>query len=227
MEYKTLILADASATESSRIDDLRELCRSYAAYFNEPIGLAVLESADLEKLNTQALVAVKEGIEYVKPIPPAPMTAADFLYNDDGSANWGEMWQSFCDLALYGGPPHRGEDSALTLPELDFDTPPTDGDMIREIKRGIWETTGLFAEPSSNNWMAITCSSRKMAAWMCAAIILENVDARCDEERLYVPAAPDFELKNQVKSVITVVAKVHHYWQAHIAQQEAAAATAV
>jgi hypothetical protein len=55
-----------------------------------------------------------------------------------------------------------------------------------------------------------------MAAWMCAAIILENVDARCDEERLYVPAAPGYDLKNEVKSVITVVAKVHHYWTAHI-----------
>mgnify|MGYP003341010846 CR=1 FL=1 len=34
-------------------------------------------------------------------------------------------------------------------------------------------------------------------------------------DKLLLPAAADFELKNQVKSVITVVAKVHHYWEIH------------
>ncbi len=223
MEYKTLILADASAHDSNRINDLRELCRSYASYFNEPIGLAVLETKDLERLNNGALLAVADGIEYVKPIPAAPMTAAEFLYNEDGTPNWGDMWQTFCELALYGGPPHRGDDSALLVPEAEEDAPTRVNETIEEIKRGIWETSGLYAEPSSNNWMAVTCSSRKMAAWMCAAIILENVDARCDEERLYVPASPDFDLKTEVKSVVTVVAKVHHYWQAHIESQQAAA----
>lgn len=224
MEYKTLILADASAHDSNRINDLRELCRSYAAYFNEPIGLAVLETEKLERLNNDALHAVENGIEYVKPVPPAPMTAAEFVYKDDGRPDWGEMWQTFCDLALYGGPPHRGEDSALVVPEVEYEAPTQVNDIVLEIKRGIWETTGLYAEPSANNWMAVSCDSRKMAAWMCAAIILENVDARCDEERLYVPASPDFDLKVEVKSVVTVVAKVHHYWQAHIDQQAAATA---
>lgn len=224
MEYKTLILADASALASNRIEDLRELCRSYAGYFNEPVGLAVVETKDLERINNEALQAVANGIEYVKPIPPAPMTAAEFLFKEDGKPDWGEMWQSFCELALYGGPPHRGDDSALMVPEVEVDAPTPINDMVLEIKRGIWETSGLYAEPASNNWMAVTCDSRKMAAWMCAAIILENVDARCDEERLYVPASPDFDLKVEVKSVITVVAKVHHYWQAHIESQAAATA---
>src|SRR5215213_2251691 len=107
MEYRTLILADASAHDSDRINDLRELCRSYAGYFNEPVGLAILETKDLERLNDSALRAVKDGIEYLKPLPetpaPAPMSAAEFLYTEDGRPNWGEMWQGFCDLALYGG----------------------------------------------------------------------------------------------------------------------------
>jgi len=59
---------------------------------------------------------------------------------------------------------------------------------------------------------------------MCAAIILENVDAKCEDEILYVPCSPDFDLKNQVKSVITVVAKVNHYWQAHIESTQPATA---
>jgi sirohydrochlorin cobaltochelatase len=55
-----------------------------------------------------------------------------------------------------------------------------------------------------------------MAAWLCATIILENVDARVKGSRLLVPAGPGFVLEDQVKSVITVVAKTHHYWQEHL-----------
>ena len=51
---------------------------------------------------------------------------------------------------------------------------------------------------------------------MCAAIILENVHARVDEDRLLLPAGPNYVLKDEVKSIITVVAKTHHYWQAHV-----------
>ena len=32
---------------------------------------------------------------------------------------------------------------------------------------------------------------------------------------MLVPAGPAFTLKDQVKSVVTVVAKVAHYWQMH------------
>ena len=92
------------------------------------------------------------------------------------------------------------------------------------MRRGIWETTGLFAEPAEPGWIAVTCDSTKMAAWLCACIILENVDARCDGEILLLPASPDFQLKNEVKSVITVLAKTNHYWQAHVESQEAALA---
>jgi sirohydrochlorin cobaltochelatase len=52
---------------------------------------------------------------------------------------------------------------------------------------------------------------------MCAAIILENVSARIEDDRLLLPAGPGFGLKDEVKSIITVVAKTHHYWQAHVA----------
>ena len=55
-----------------------------------------------------------------------------------------------------------------------------------------------------------------MAAWLCATIIIENVEARCDGDRLLLPASPDFTLEKQIKSVITVLAKTNHYWQAHV-----------
>ena len=86
-----------------------------------------------------------------------------------------------------------------------------------EMRRGIWETTGLYTEPGAAGWLSITCDSPTIAAWMCAAIILENVGARVDDDRLLLPAGPDYQLKDEVKSIITVVAKTHHYWQAHVA----------
>jgi sirohydrochlorin cobaltochelatase len=89
--------------------------------------------------------------------------------------------------------------------------------MLAEMRRGIWETTGLYAEPGGPGQLAVTCDSPTMAAWMCAAIILENVDARVEDDRLVLPAGPDYQLKDEVKSVITVVAKTHHYWSAHLA----------
>ena len=88
--------------------------------------------------------------------------------------------------------------------------------MLAELRRGIWETTGLFSEPARPGWLAVSCDSARTAAWLCAVIILENVEARCEEERLLLPAEAGFELRDQVKSLVTVVAKAHHYWLAHL-----------
>jgi hypothetical protein len=92
--------------------------------------------------------------------------------------------------------------------------------MLDELRRGIWETTGLYAEAAGPGWLAVTCASRKMAAWLCATIILENVEARVDEDRVLLPAGPAYRLEDEVKSIITVLAKTHHYWQAHITGDE-------
>jgi hypothetical protein len=160
-----------------------------------------------------------EAIDAV-PAPPLPMSSATFIWGSDGRPDWGAMWSGFCELALYGGPPHRGDADALHT-TADDAPPPADFDAIAEIRRGIFETTGLFSERAADGWLAVSCTSTKMAAWLCASIILENVDARCDGERLLVPASPSFTLRNEVKSVITVVAKTNHYWQAHIASAQA------
>jgi sirohydrochlorin cobaltochelatase len=149
------------------------------------------------------------------PKPDAgPMSSASFLWRDDGRPDWGSMWTSFCELALYGGPPQRGPDTPLRAPAP---TEESDPEMLAEMKRGIWETTGLYAESTAPGWLTVTCDSPAMAAWMCAAVLLENVHARVEEDRLIVPAGPKYDLKDEVKSVITVVAKTHHYWQAHVA----------
>jgi sirohydrochlorin cobaltochelatase len=142
------------------------------------------------------------------------MSAAPFVWRPDGRPDWGAMWESFCDLALYGGPPHRGPDQPLRATGATDVTVPSD--VLDEIRRGIWETTGLFAELSEPGWLAVTCTSAEMASWLAAAIVLENVEARADEDRLLLPVGPAYRLENEVKSLVTVVAKTCHYWAAHL-----------
>ena len=198
--------------------DVRELCKSFAGFIGEPVALAINERTELhETLGVLPGEAGAWEVQFVAPpaMAAAAMSAADFVYKEDGRPDWSAMWTGFCELALYGGPPHRGEDAALG--EV-IDAPATPNfNAIAEIRRGIFETTGLYSERAEPGWLAITCSSRKMAAWLAATILLENVEARFDEERLLVPAHESFTLKNEVKSVVTVVAKTHHYWQAHVA----------
>jgi hypothetical protein len=150
------------------------------------------------------------------PVSAAPMAPAPFIWREDGRPDWGQMWQGFCELALFGGPPHRGEAQTLHRSRTPNAPGRGDYDAVAEIIRGIYETTGLQAAAAEDGWLAVQCDSPKMAAWLCATILLENVDARFEGDRLLVPAAPDFDLKDEVKSVITVLAKTHHYWQVHV-----------
>jgi Ni2+-binding GTPase involved in maturation of urease and hydrogenase len=151
------------------------------------------------------------------------MSAAPFVWRSDGRPDWRVMWESFCDLALHGGPPHRGPEQALRAPDALGEAP--DPDMVGEIRRGIWETTGLIAEMGPTGWMAVTCQSPTMAEWLAAAIVLENVAARADDDRLLLPLGPGYRLENEVKSIVTVVAKTHHYWDAHLATDAGQPAT--
>ncbi|MBI2760259.1 MAG: hypothetical protein HYX51_02390 [Chloroflexi bacterium] len=233
MLQRILIIADPSVDDAT-FAETRDWAEALSTALQEPLGIARVGKNRLRVIRTALLSGGgAERMEAIVPPPPknAAMGSADFLWREDGRPDWAEMWTGFCELALYGGPPHRGDEAALHAPDPEAVVAaepaerPWDGfNPINEIRRGIWETTGLFAEPADDpGWITVTCDSRKMAAWLCACIILENVDARADEERLYLPAGSGFHLKNEVKSVITVLAKCHHYWQAHIEAQTAGA----
>jgi sirohydrochlorin cobaltochelatase len=146
----------------------------------------------------------------------APMPAAPMRYTDDGQVDWGNMWDSFCGLALDGGPPHRG--ILLSAPPVADSADPVYLAVVQEIIRGICEVSGLPAEPAESGWVAVYCATPGMARWLCEAVQAENVAARCADERLLVPAHERFTLKGEVKSVITAVAKTTHYWREHLPQ---------
>jgi hypothetical protein len=204
---------------------VHEACADLAAGLADrlrmPVTLATIPACCLDALRPALTRARESRISEYRPAPsPDPMSPAPFLLRADGRPDWGAMWGSFCELALYGGPPHRGPDSPLRAPEGADIADVSDQAMLDELRRGIWETTGLYAETAGPGWLAVTCASRKMAAWLCATIILENVEARVDEDRVLLPAGPAYRLEDEVKSIITVLAKTHHYWQAHITGDE-------
>src|SRR5580698_9616789 len=41
-------------------------------------------------------------------LEPVPMGAAQLKYGRDGKVAWNDIWATFCDLAMAGGPPHKG-----------------------------------------------------------------------------------------------------------------------
>jgi sirohydrochlorin cobaltochelatase len=144
----------------------------------------------------------------------APMAAAPMRYTDDGSVDWGNMWDSFCELAQDGGPPHRA--SMLEPDERSDPHSPAYQEVVREIARGVALVSGLEAEPGAPGWVAIRCPEPGMARWLADAICAEHVRARADGARLLVPAGERFELKGEIKNVITAVAKTTHYWGDHL-----------
>lgn len=150
-------------------------------------------------------------------VRPDSMGSAGLVFGRDGKVAWDEIWTSFCELALAGGPSHRG-----TLLE------PVTADAVRaarakyqavveEIGRGIWLTTELpVSLHVAPGWVGVQCASVAMASWLTRAIIVENVSVRHDRQFLHLPAGPDFRLEKEIKNVVTALAKTNHYWAYHM-----------
>jgi len=154
--------------------------------------------------------------EAVGPTNAAPMSAAPMRYNEDGTVDWGNMWDSFCALALTGGPAHRGVDNAVQS-EVHSDVASADYKrVVDEIVRGVYLVSGLNAQADAPGWIAIACPSEAMAMWLGDAARAENMAFRNNGNVLYAPCGAGFRTEKEIKSVITVVAKTTHYWQDHL-----------
>ena len=214
------ILAE-NTLDWERTKDLRALGESFAAYLGEPVEF-IWVRPELAGLAREAVEPMTGDapIETLRPVrvQTEGMAAASLVVDAEGRPDWGATWESFCELAFFGGPAHRGDDSRVrAIAEIPRVAVEQGFDPVAEIRRGVFLTTGMFSEPAEKpGWLAVSCRSLKQAAWMCACIVLEGVDARLDDEgRLLIPASPAFTLLDQVKSVITVMAKVNHYWEMH------------
>ncbi|HEY6284205.1 MAG TPA: hypothetical protein VIX20_00965 [Ktedonobacteraceae bacterium] len=152
-----------------------------------------------------------------KVVSAAPMGTAPMRYTEDGQVAWDEMWTDFCDLALAGGPPHRDTLLEPVPPdEVNADLENYER-VVSEIERGWRLVTGLATVRSEKlGWVGLQCKDEEMALWILRAIVVENVCVRREGNVLYLPAGPAFRLDKEIKNVITVVAKTHHYWTEHL-----------
>ena len=144
----------------------------------------------------------------------APMAPAPMRYNADGTAAWDAMWDTFCVLALEGGPRHR---ATLLRAEPASDTATESYRFaVAEIIRGVGLVSGLSGAPAEPGWIKVTCHSAGMAHWLAEAIVEENVEARASGVSLSIPVGASYTLKGEIKNVITAVAKTTHYWHEHM-----------
>ena len=172
--------------------------------------LRVLE-ARLQALLPQEYQDSYEDVE------PVPMGSAGLKYDADGRVAWNEIWQSFCDLALAGGPPHKGRLLQPGSAEEIAAEPDRHAGVTSEICRGITMVTGLPSDPSEDaGWIQVGCDTEAMAGWLLRAITMENVAVRADGTVLDLPAGPAYRIDKEIKNVVTVIAKTCHYWSGHM-----------
>ena len=171
-----------------------------------------------ERLRTMLPEQYRDSYDDVQPVS---MGSAGLKYGSDGKVAWDQIWGSFCDLAMAGGPPHRG---TLLVPGRREDieaAAESYQDVVREMCRGARMVTGLFAEPASiAGWIRIYCTSAAMAGWLARAIVMENVSARVQGLALTLPAGPTYRIEKEIKNVVTSLAKTFHYWQGHTSSNQ-------
>ena len=154
-------------------------------------------------------------------VKPVSMGSAGLKYDREGRVAWDEMWQSFCDLAMAGGPPHKG--TLLEPPASDEIAahPNRYRWVTEELCRGIEMVTGLAAFPSDDpGWVQVDCTSLSMTGWLTRAIVMENISARFQGMSLFLPAGPFYRVEKETKNVITSIAKTCHYWLGHTSAEQ-------
>ncbi len=178
---------------------------------------------ELDRLDARLRILLPEQYQdSYESVQPTSMGSAGLKFDADGQVAWNEIWQSFCDLAMAGGPPHKGTWLAAGT-AADIAANPEQYELVTdEISRGIWLAADLPAQADTPGWIRVHCHSVTMAEWLARAIVMENVAARSSGVMLYLPAAPHFRIEKEIKNVVTVIAKTAHYWMGHMSRSQRA-----
>jgi len=148
---------------------------------------------------------------------PVSMGSAKLKYAPDGTVAWDDIWGSFCDLAMAGGPPHKGKLLVPGSSEQIAADPESYGKVTAEICRGIHLVSSLKAVPAATpGWVRVDCLDQTFAQWLVRAITMENISAHTGDSWLDLPAGPSYTVEKEVKNVITSFAKTSHYWDGHM-----------
>ena len=179
----------------------------------QPTTSTAIQEAE-DRLQTLLPSLYRDRIDEVQ---PASMGSAPLAFDVDGNVAWDRMWGSFCDLAMAGGPPHKGKLLEPGTPESILAAPVRYAEVCEEITRGIKLAARLRATHSTSpGWMRVQCGSHTMAEWLLRAITMENISVRREEDAILLPVGPAFRVEKEIKNVITVTAKTTHYWDGHL-----------
>jgi hypothetical protein len=185
------------------------------------------DRAALEEIDFRLRILLPEEYQdSYETLEPVPMRAAGLVFDTDGRVAWDRIWGSFCDLAMAGGPPHKGSLLAAGTPAAIAAERARHDEVVAETLRGVRMVTRLLAALApAPGWIRVTCHTEEMAGWLLRAITMENVAVRAHGVALDLPVAPHFRLDKEIKNVVTVIAKTCHYWLGHMpsAQQGAIA----
>src|SRR5262249_51798224 len=138
--------------------------------------VTIEDAIALEALETKLKAILPPLYRDLDGVRTVSMGSAPLKYGLDGKVAWDEMWATFCDLAMAGGPPHRG--NLLQPAPVEEITAASEKyrEVVDEIRRGISLVTALATlESDMPGWVGIQCRSRGMAAWLVRAIVMENV----------------------------------------------------
>jgi sirohydrochlorin cobaltochelatase len=154
-------------------------------------------------------------------VSPASMGSAALRYDSQGRVVWGEIWTTFCHLALAGGPPHRGRLlGPVTLEEV-RSSPESYAAVVAELERALGLCVDLPVSPQRQpGWIGLECDAAATASWLVRAIVAENVIARHEDATLFVPAGPNFRVEKEIKNVVVCAAKTCHYLFDHLEPEQ-------
>jgi hypothetical protein len=182
------------------------------------------EQAALRTLQFRLMTILPEEYQdSYETVEPVSMGSAALKFDSDGRVAWGEIWDTFCDLAMAGGPPHKGmllePGSASEISEH----PEQYRAVVEEISRGIRLASDLSVIGSKREgWVRVNCVDPTTAEWLLKAMVMENISCRWEDATIDLPAGPHFRVEKEIKNVITAIAKTSHYWLGHMwrAQKE-------
>ena len=144
-----------------------------------------------------------------------PSVRTELVVDANGAVRWDQL-NPLGDLALSGGKSYRGDLLEAVDPAECLAEPERYAEVVAEIGTGIHTITGLsIVESNVPGWVGIQCDGEEMAIWLVRAIIVENIMVRREADVLYVPAGPQFTLKEEILSIVTVVSKTWRHWIMH------------
>lgn len=143
-----------------------------------------------------------------------PMSSAPFIYDENGKVAWDKMWDSYCDLAIEGGPPHRNEKLISKGSNNDLNSVGY-RKAVSEVLRAFSLIIPYKHVSTDKGLVEIILPNSNVANWFCQIINSENVECNVEGNKIYLPVNDDFTLEKEIKNVVTVVGKAFHYWSRH------------